>query len=58
MCLESDKSTVYTTNSVTITSFKSNTLEDITAEEETETETETESEAEEIIETDPESASE
>ena len=50
--------TVYTTNSVTITSFKSNTLEDITAEEETETETETESEAEEITETDSESASE
>ena len=58
MCLESDKSTVYTTDSATITSFNSNTLEDITAEEETETETETESEAEEITETDSESASE
>ena len=58
MCLESDKSTVYTTDSATITSFRNNTLEDITAEEETETETETESEAEEITETDPESASE
>lgn len=61
MCLESDKSTVYTTNSVTITSFKSNTLEDITAEEkmetETEAETETESEAEETT-TETETASE
>ena len=56
MCLESDKSTVYTTDSATITSFQNNTLEDITAEEETETETE--SEAEEITETDSESASE
>lgn len=46
VCLESDKSTVYTTNSVTITSFQNNTLEDITAEEETETETETETENE------------
>lgn len=54
MCLESDKSTVYTTDSATITSFRNNTLEDITAEEETETE----SEAEEITETDSESASE
>ena len=58
MCLESDKSTVYTTDSAAITSFQNNTLEDITAEEETETETETESEAEEITETDSESASE
>lgn len=56
VCLESDKSTVYTTNSVTITSFQNNTLEDITAEEETETETE--SEAEEITETASESVSE
>lgn len=58
MCLESDKSTVYTTDSATITSFQNNTLEDIMAEEETGTETETESEAEEITETDSESVSE
>lgn len=53
MCLESDKSTVYTTNSVTITGFQNNTLEDLTAEQDTETETdtaatETESTTEEI----------
>ena len=42
MCLESDKSTVYTTQSVTISVFQNNTLEDLTAQEETENATETE----------------
>ena len=42
VCLESDKSTVYTTQSVTISSFQNNTLEDLTVQEETETATETE----------------
>ena len=51
MCLESDKSTVYTTQSVTIYSFQNNTLEDIMAEAETETATETEESTTTVSET-------
>lgn len=51
MCLGNDKSTVYTTQSVTISSFQNNTLEDITAEAETETATETEESTTTVSET-------
>ncbi len=51
MCLENDKSTVYTTQSVAISSFQNNTLEDITAEAETETATETEESTTTVSET-------
>ena len=51
LCLEDDTSTVYTTDSATISSFQNNTIEDITTEPETETETETTTETEETTET-------
>jgi hypothetical protein len=44
ICLESDKTTVYTTKNSYVSAFEV-TVDDITAEEETETETETETEA-------------
>lgn len=44
MCLENDKTTVYTTESATISSFNNNTIEDLTAEEETTVEETTEAE--------------
>lgn len=53
ICLESDKSTVYTTKNSTVSAFEV-TVEDLTAEPETETETETETEVETEIETETE----
>lgn len=41
LCLESDMSTVYTTQSGTISDFQNNTLTELTAEEETQTDAET-----------------